>query len=80
MLVLIASDLLGELPDRPAAELHRVTAGHRAALPGAVGQALWQPLPVHRVRVELCLEVLEVQREVQDRAIGDCVRVAGLRS
>src|SRR6185437_301457 len=79
MLVLIAGDLLGELPDGPAAERHRVAASHRAALPRAVGQALRQSFPVHRVGVELRLEVLEVQREVEDRAVGDCVRVTGLR-
>ena len=75
VLVFVAGDLGGELADRSAPEPDLAAAFHGPALPGAVGQVLGQPFAVHGIGVELCLEVFEVQREVEDRAVRNRVRV-----
>ena len=72
---LVVGDLGGELADGSGLEGDRAAAYHGAALACSVGQAGGQPVPVHREGVKLSLQVLQVQCEIQDRAIGNRVGV-----
>jgi hypothetical protein len=75
VLVLVPGDLGGELADGLALERDLVAAFDRAALALAGSQAGRQPVPVDGVGVELRLEVLQVEREVEDRAVRDGGRI-----
>ena len=72
MLVLVASDLGANCRIEPAPEPYLAAAFHAPVLP-VPGSFVGEPMPVHGVGVELRLQVLQVQREVKNRAVGDRV-------
>src|ERR1700761_7295741 len=77
VLALVLGDLGGELADIAALERDLVAALYRAVRALARGEAGGQAVAVDGVGVELGFQVLQVQCEVQDRAIGDRVAVGG---
>ena len=79
VVALVLGDLLGVLGDGLALEGHLATAGHAAAGALAVGEVAGQTPAVVGVEVELGLEVLEVEREVEDRAVARSPRGGGGR-
>jgi hypothetical protein len=62
----VLGDLAGVLCDHRVLERHRASAAHSPAPAGAAQLAFGQAGAEHGVLVELRLEVLEVQREVED--------------
>ena len=67
---LVLRDLGGVLANVRGFEVHGVTADDPAMLALTGGELVRQAVAVDRVGVELRLEVLEVQREVQDRTVA----------
>ena len=71
---LVVGDLAGRTCGRFAGlEVDLVAAGDAAGSPLPVVSVVVQAVPEDRVGVELGLEVLEVEGEVEDRAVTGCV-------